>query len=228
MNYTRFADINLDDPFFDSLKRNYAEFTDWFMRKAVSGESAYILTNAKGLIDAFLYLKIETESVSDIEPSLEEGVKIKVGTLKVNAHGTRLGERLVKKIFDYAVVNNADIVYVTVFDEHESLIDLLIRYGFTQYGFKQTINGKEKVLVKSMREIHNDLLLDYPLIQTKEARKFVLSIRPEFHSKLFPDSILNNEAPYDIIRDVSATNSIHKTYLCYMRGVQELKANDVV
>ena len=79
------------------------------------------------------------------------------------------------------------------------------------------------------KHAHNHiLLLDYPLIQTKEARKFVLSIRPEFHSKLFPDSILNNEAPYDIIRDVSATNSIHKTYLCYMRGVQELKANDVV
>ena len=227
MRYTPFAEINLRDTFFDTLRDSYAEFDDWFSRKAAAGESAYVLPNPQGELDAFLYLKIENEAVIDIEPNLPEGIKVKVGTLKVNPHGTRLGERLVKKIFDYAVVNNADSVYVTVFDEHEALIELLCRYGFDEYGIKVTANGTEHVLVKNMRIIRDNILLDYPMIDVRGRNKFALSIYPEFHTRLFPDSILNNEH-YDIITDISPTNSIHKTYICYMGDVVNLHANDIV
>ena len=34
LQYKRFADVNLNDPFFDSLKSSYREFSDWFRRKA--------------------------------------------------------------------------------------------------------------------------------------------------------------------------------------------------
>ena len=30
LQYKRFADVNLNDPFFDSLKASYREFSDWF------------------------------------------------------------------------------------------------------------------------------------------------------------------------------------------------------
>ncbi|WP_202880431.1 hypothetical protein [Mannheimia pernigra] len=33
--YTKFKNINLDDPFFDSLKEDYKEFTDWFNKKRI-------------------------------------------------------------------------------------------------------------------------------------------------------------------------------------------------
>ena len=33
LKYTKFKDINIDDPFFDSLKQDYAEFTHWFAKK---------------------------------------------------------------------------------------------------------------------------------------------------------------------------------------------------
>jgi len=227
MTYTLFSEINLSDIFFDSLRQSYAEFDDWFNKKARDGESAYVHHEQSGILDAFLYLKIENEVVTDVEPNLPIGVKVKVGTLKVNAHGTRLGERLVKKIFDYAVVNNADLAYVTVFNEHEALIELLVRYGFLEHGVKVTANGTEHVLVKDMKLVRNDLLLDYPLINTHGTNKYVLSIYPDFHTRLFPDSKLNNEA-YDIITDISATNSIHKTYICYMGDVVNLKVNDIV
>ncbi|WP_279717386.1 hypothetical protein [Chelonobacter oris] len=29
----RFQDIDLNDPFFDSLKLDYKEFSDWFVKK---------------------------------------------------------------------------------------------------------------------------------------------------------------------------------------------------
>ena len=48
--------------------------------------------------------------------------------------------------------------------------------------------------------------------------RYVLSINPEYHTKLFPDSILTNELKYDLIQDVSETNSIYKIYVCWMGG----------
>ena len=42
----------------------------------------------------------------------------------------------------------------------------------------------------------------------------------------FSDSILKNEQKYDLIQDVSETNSIYKIYLCWMKGTRYLKTGD--
>ena len=44
-----FSKINLDDPFFDSLKSDYKEFPNWFSKKREKGESAFIFINNKQL-----------------------------------------------------------------------------------------------------------------------------------------------------------------------------------
>lgn len=62
--------------------------------------------------------------------------------------------------------------------------------------------------------------------EQKVVEKYVLSINPEYHTKLFPDSILKTEQKYNSIQDVSDTNSIYKIYICWMRGVKELKKGD--
>ena len=51
LQYKRFADVNLNDPFFDSLKASYREFSDWFQRKAE--EYAYVFYGNNGFIDGF-------------------------------------------------------------------------------------------------------------------------------------------------------------------------------
>lgn len=48
-------------------------------------------------IDGFLFLKVEDGLVGDVTPPLAPMTRIKVGTFKINAHGTKLGERFVKK-----------------------------------------------------------------------------------------------------------------------------------
>ncbi len=65
---------------------------------------------------------------------------------------------------------------------------------------------------------------NYPMIKMNE-RNFLLGIHPNWHTKLFPDSILNNEDE-SIIQDVSHTNSIHKVYLAAMRGMEVLRPGD--
>lgn len=49
------------------------------------------------------------------------------------------------------------------------------------------------VFIKSMTDFTGDMLLDYPFIHTKDTQKFILAVKPEFHTPLFPDSILNTE-----------------------------------
>ena len=42
MNLKLFSDINLDDPFFDSLKSDYPGFENWFQRKINENEIAFV------------------------------------------------------------------------------------------------------------------------------------------------------------------------------------------
>lgn len=48
-----FSSINLDDPFFDSLKASYPEFVQWYSKKAVQGAEAYVFHDDQGLVTDF-------------------------------------------------------------------------------------------------------------------------------------------------------------------------------
>lgn len=222
-----FNNINLADPFFDTLKRDYAEFETWFNRKADDGHEAFVLEDESAQLQGFLYLKEETDAITDVEPHLPAAKRLKVGTFKINPHGTRLGERFVKKIFDVAIQEGYKEIYVTVFEHHGALINILSKYGFENFGTKTTGNGKELVLLKNLSVDHGDILLDYPRFRVHDTRKYVLSIYPEFHSNLFPDSLLNNES-FNILEDVSHTNSIHKVYICFMKDIGIMNPGDLV
>jgi L-amino acid N-acyltransferase YncA len=141
----RFGDLDLSDPFFDSLKSDYQEFPDWFKRK--HDNEAWVLRNEQG-IQAFLYLKEETGSLDDVEPPRPAARRMKAGTMKVEARGTRLGERFLRLMFDQALERHVEEIYVTVFPKHEGLINLLTRWGFSKEGTKSSPNGVEDVYVR--------------------------------------------------------------------------------
>jgi len=224
--YQQFIDINLNDAFFDSLKDDYKEFCQWFDKKAIQGEKAYVLYE-NGVIDGFLYLKREQGVLNDLTPVLSSSLHLKIGTFKFNSHGTRRGERFVKKIFDHAISEYVEDIYVTVFEKHEYLINLFLKYGFIIHGSKSTQNGIENVLVRKMRSVTGDNLADYPYIDARRSNNYLLAIWPAFHTRMLPDSILNNES-ICIIEDVSHSNSIHKIYLCATPLVGTFKPGDIV
>lgn len=223
LKYEPIGGVAASDPFFDSLRQDYPGFDGWLARK--SNERAYVF-RADGAIEGFLYLKREDGPLEDVEPQLPAGRRIKVGTFKITPHGTRLGERFLKKVFDHATEQDVDEIYVTVFPKHAKLIELFERYGFIKVGEKSGPGGIEDVLLRSLRRAVGDVVQDYPLINTK-GRKFILSILPQWHTQLFPDSKLHNESP-DIITDVSHTNSIHKVYLAGMQGTESLRRGDLL
>lgn len=227
MELIKFSSINLNDTFFDSLKSDYSEFSNWFAKKSELGEEAFVQYGEQGDLLGFLFLKDESQEIDNkITPLMETKKRLKVGTFKIVPHNTRLGEKFIKKIMDYAVYGGYEEVYVTIYPKHECLINLLTKYGFKHYGEKL----KELVLIKNFSTCIGDMLSDYPLIQPKHKRKFMLSIYPKFHTQLFSDSILKNEVrnAEDLVKDVSFSNSIHKVYICFMPKTANLKKGDIL
>ena len=133
-----FGAVDLNDQFFDSFKEDYPDFAKWFNKKA--NEKAYITqNNSNGKLLSFLYLKREDkhEVYSDIEPTFKPKKRLKIGTFKIIGNGVRLGERFLKIVFDNALANKVDEIYVTIFDKREEqarLIELLEIWGFKLWG----------------------------------------------------------------------------------------------
>lgn len=227
----KFSDINLDDDFFDSLKASYPEFSEWFDKKSKSGASAYVFMDEAGKVMDFLYMKNESEEMLDVIPSQPAKKRLKVGTFKLLPRHTLRGERFMKKIMDRAIADDVEEIYVTIFptEELRYLIQLFENYGFVHVADKPHSGGSsEYVLIKDMRTTLGDVVKDYPFVRRSGVTKNILSIRPDYHTKLFPDSILRTEDPYDLVRDISSTNSIHKIYICWMNDVEKLKKGDLL
>lgn len=220
-----FDEVDLGDIFFQSLREDYPDFDNWFRKKY--NQDAFVQYDSHNRITGFLYLKVEKQLVDDMTPIIMEDIILKIGTFKIDAHGTKMGEQFIKIIMDRAVDENADVCYITIYPKHGTLIDLVKHFGFKLYGTKGKGEYKENVYLKRMREVTGDINKDFPLVNISRAKKFLLSIYPKYHSVMFPDSILTTENR-DIITDVSYTNSIHKIYVCTMAQVEDLKYGDIV
>ena len=228
LQHLEFGEIDLSDPFFDTLKEDYDGFENWFAKKEANHEDAYIQFDEKSNLQGFLYIKMEESNVvDDVTPPINANSILKVGTFKIEAHGTKMGEQFLKVLFDYAIEQKADVCYVTVFEKHKGLINLISKYGFEKWGTKGTGNRQELVYLKDMHSKTGDLWIDYPMVSCSGHRKYLLGIYPKYHSKLFPESILKNESR-DIIKDISYTNSIQKNYVCNISGVENLKSGDII
>lgn len=220
-----FGNINLQDSFFDGFREDYNGFDKWFNKK--SDEIAYV-TYHKNTILSFLYLKIEDsdESYSDINPILKPCKRLKVGTFKVVSNGVRLGERFLKIIFDNALINKVDEIYVTIFDKRDDekrLIELFEAWGFQLHGKKLSPSGVELVYVRKFQPEFNKSIpkKTYPFIPLS-TNVFLVSIYPKYHTELLPDSILKNESPDDFIENEPHRNAISKVYISrsYEKGIQ--------
>ncbi|MCA6072401.1 MAG: hypothetical protein LE178_02505 [Endomicrobium sp.] len=214
-----FGNIDLSASFFDTFKKDYKEFASWFSKK--SEEEAYICKDDKNDILGFLYLKTEeaNENYDSITPHFEKKKRLKVGTFKVLSTGFRLGERFIKIIFDNAIQRKVEEIYLTMFEnrkELQILSDLLLSWGFIEFGKKKTYNGEETVFVKKLRHYDTSLSVkkNFPNI-SYNVQKFILPILPEFHTSLLPDSKLNTENEVDFLDRDAHKYALQKVYISW-------------
>ncbi len=222
--------VKLADSFFDSFREDYPGFDKWFNGK--SNEISYTCYYGDE-IGAFLYIKKEdeTENYSNISPSFQPKKRLKIGTLKVTLNGFKVGERLLKIVYDNALKQKVDEIYVTIFDkrpEQIRLIGLLESFGFKYHGVKSSSAGEEKVYIRDFKPKFDkeNPRFTYPYFSKKTNIWFV-SIFPEYHTELFPDSILKTESLIDFIENEPHRNAISKVYVSHSKE-RNIKRGDTI
>ena len=230
--------LDLSDPIFDSLKKEYdeSEFSDWFKKISREGRKCWVHYRKDGSIGALLIRKIENEPIKSIPP-LPAKKRLKVATLKVTYVGNKIGELFVKLAIDYAIKNNIDEIYLTHFTnpDNDYLVDLITEYGFYKAAIKddgeeifvkELLVDKEKIASMHPLEISN---MFYPsLYDGDEVKKFLVPIRPEYHRRLFTDykgrqtSLLEHAGEFII-----EGNTIKKAYLSSSR-IKNLSKGDIL
>lgn len=227
-----FGQVDLKNSFFDSFREDYEGFDKWFNKKA--DEIAYVCYS-NNLISAFLYIKVEdeNENYSDIEPVFKRKKRLKIGTFKVTSNGFKIGERFLKIIFDNALQYNVEEIYVTIFDKRSEqirLISLLEEWGFNFHGIKLTSKGEEKVYIKNFdKKQAIDLVhpkKTFPFSST-ESKVYIVPIYPEYHTELFPDSILRTESPKNFTENEPHRNALSKVYISRSH-FKDLKSGDII
>ncbi len=220
-----FSDVDINDPFFDSLKKDYPEFPDWFMRKSYAGARALVYTDDEG-IGAFLYLKEETEEIVTKEQVLPAIPRVKIGTLKLaeRARGQRLGEGAIGVTLWHWQFQRATEIYITVFEQHAELINLLIRFGFIRAGE----NARGEIVFYRQKENINFTTpyTSFPYIAGRIQTAGIIPIYDYFHDRLFPYSELKGN-PVEVEEDV-ALKGITKIFIGAPSKPLNTKAGDPV
>jgi hypothetical protein len=226
-------EIENNDPFLDSFRTDYSNFDEWLAKKKAAQTKAwvsYAQDNPKRL-GAMLILKCEGKDEDDpsFDKPLPRESHLKISMLKVSSKGNKFGELFIRIAVEEAIKNEIESIYVTVFPKQTALIDLLKEYGFTEYTWKSTQRGdgtldKELVLLK---ELNTDVT-SYPIIVYKQQNTFIVPIRREYVSSLFPGMIKTTQMNFDSFLDKSShSNAIKKAYICNANSKQ-MKSEDIL
>lgn len=219
-----FADCDLNGHFFDSLKADYGyeEFSKWFQGKAEKKTPVYVCLDEHGETKAFLYLKDdECEKIALKDRELPAVSRIKIGTLKLSddVQGQRLGEGAIGLALWHWQAHDCDEIYVTVFDKHDDLVKLLLKFGFAKVGYKN--NTGEGVYIKSKSNLDrtNGYTMFPYLNKDKLENTRILPIKADFHDTLFAYSELARTKQEGA--KIAAANGITKVFIATPKELQQ-------
>jgi len=228
--------LDLNDPIFDKLKKDYPEFVEkWFPKISREGRKCWVYHKSDGKIGALLIFKIEDESIEGI-PSLPKKKRLKISTFIVTNVGQKIGELFIKLSVDFCVKNNLSEMYLTHFTEPDDrLVRLISEYGFR----KVSVNlRKEDIYLKRIIPDASSVKEMTPLQVVNEyypsfydganVGKYIIPIQPAFHNQLFTDYIgrqttLNEHSGEFIVEG----NTIKKAYLTNSK-ITKIQSGDIL
>ena len=227
--------LNINDPFFDSLKDEYEEFETWFKNISREGRKCWVHLIENDAIGALLIYKIENEPINSIPP-LPAKNRFKIATFKATHTGYKIGELFIKLSVEYCIKNDLTEMYLTHFTQPDDyLVDLITEYGFV----KVATNRKgEDVFVKELLTDNQKIELPHPIEISKrfypsfydgaEVNKFIAPILPEFHERLFTEykrrqtKLFEHAGGY-----IVEGNTIKKAYLSHSK-ITKISPGDVL
>ncbi len=234
-DYVRNLDVS--DPFFDTLKDDYGElvFRDWFKKISIQGRKCWVY-HENDKIKALLMLKEENEPIPT-SPPIPAAERLKIATLKVDIPGSKLGELFLKMAFQYCISNHIFETYLTHFRKQDDrMIPLIENFGFEFAGFLERKGKKEKeeVYLKKLIPKEKDLQpinlakKYYPSFKdSPNIKKFLIPIMPLYHDRLFPDFKERQMRITDYSEINIPGNAIKKAYLSHS-AIQKIRQGDVL
>lgn len=227
--------LDLNDPIFDKLKKDYPEFEKWFLKISKEGRKCWVHHKVDGKIGALLIFKIEDEPIEGT-PSLPKKKRLKISTFIVTNVGQKIGELFIKLSIDFCVKNNLSEMYLTHFTEPDDrLVQLISEYGFR----KVSVNNRgEDIFLKrmipdasSVNEMTPFQVVNeyYPsFYDGVDVRKYIIPIQPAFHNQLFTDytgrqTKLNEHSGEFIVEG----NTIKKAYLTNSK-ITKIQPSDII
>jgi rRNA-processing protein FCF1 len=219
--------LNINDPFFDSIKKEYGKekFETWFKKISREGRKCWVHLRADDAIGALLIYKVKNEAIDSI-PSLPTKKRFKIATLKVTHTGYKIGELFIKFAVEYCIKNDLNEIYLTHFTQPDDyLVDLITEYGFVKVA---TNRRGEDVFIKELLADNRKIELLHPIEISKrfypcfydgtEVNKFVVPILPEFHERLFTEYKTRQTRIFEHVGGfIVEGNTIKKAYLCHSR-----------
>jgi hypothetical protein len=229
--------LDINDPFFNSLKERYSEFEEiWFPKICRDGRKCFA-NYQNNRIGALLIYNIEdNEGIIDSVPPLPQTRRLKLCTFKVTHNGQKIGELFIKLAIQIALKNDISEIYLTLFsEENDRLIDLLLDFGFFVFGKKT--NG-EYIFLKKILGNNDDLQLlsahdfdkkYYPsFYDGVNVKKFIIPIQPEYLERLFTDLPHRQSGLLEHNGDFySEGNAIKKAYITRSRS-KKIHPGDII
>lgn len=228
-------EINKNQSFFDSLRKSYDGFDNWFQKCAEEQRKCWCIEDGENNVVAICIYKKEQDAILTDNGETTPGSILKLCTFKVDtsARGKKLGERLMYIAFDYCVKNNIDWVYLHTFgEEQKTLVGLCEEYGFSLLGkYKQDDVYIKPMKLKDDGESTLDSLIKYyPYFnENTEVNKFIIPIQPKYHEDLFPDFSSMKGSIFEKDQNLYSCqgNTIKKAYLSHSK-IQTINKGDIV
>jgi GNAT superfamily N-acetyltransferase/rRNA-processing protein FCF1 len=239
--------INRKDDIFTSLQSDYVGFSDWFNNSCIRNHRHCWTISLDNEIAGIAIRK--DESLTDllaVAPSARDTLQgvpkkiLKICTFKIKEkhRGEKFGEQLLKQILWWGHKNGYDLVYLTVYPKHKSLVDLLVQYGFEGIG---RASG-ELYLAKTYApgvlksDSPSDALLYhrqyYPaFLGTEPVQKFLIPIKADYYAALFPENVRKRQSGlFDEVGIQGSKipgNTIRKVYVCHAQA-STIKLGDIL
>lgn len=213
-------EIDTNDPIFESLRADYgaATFDQWLRKCKTEHRQAFVVKSVTNKLSGVLIWKPE-ESL----PNGQRGKVLKICTFKVSGSsgGNRIGELLLKPLFEHIEHNKYQFTYFTAFPKQAQLIAFANDFGF--YEIKNIGSSEEIALCKQFyysREDEENLSpLEFhikygPRITSfRKNKSFVVPIKPEYHLTLFPE-LGPQQTRIIPVQLKPCGNAIRKAYIC--------------
>lgn len=205
------------DPIFQSLRVDYPPFNEWLDKCKREHRHAWVVS----LPDRTGYSGVCIVNPEDRPWTDAENPTLKICTFKIAEHaiGLKLGELLLRAVFDYVRKNRFRTAFIEVLPKHGALLNLLGDFGFEQADHKDETD--EIVLRKRFGPLSTEDRLLPALsfhrlfgphqVKLDGVSGYIVPIEPRFHAALFPElepqgSLFAGTASFG--------NTLRKAYIC--------------